>query len=281
MRILVTGSDSYIGAVLVPMLMTKHRPFSYDLKNGFDICDETTLAAVIDNCDAIIHLAAASTPKFCEDNPDVAQRVNVDAVKIINKLRGDKPIFFPNTNIGYGVKTKQDIYDESSPMDPASVYGKTKCRGEHLILDHGHCVVFRLASLFGCSPSMRWNLLLNFMVKEAYDKGVLELYEPHAKRNFLHVRDICKAFIHALDNYEAMKNQVYNVGLSNHPTKKMMATMIKNKLVGVKITEIEGADMDKRDYIISNDRIIASGWYPDYGIEDGINELITEIERRG
>lgn len=278
MRILVTGSSSYVGAVLVPMLMNSgHQPFSYDLKSGFDICDEATLEAVIANCDAIVHLAAASTPAFCEANPEIAQQVNVEAVKALNKLRGDKPIFFPNTNIGYGAEIRQDIYDELSPMNPKSVYGKTKCEGERLIREAGNCVIFRLASLFGYSQSMRWNLLLNFMVKEAIEKGVLEIYEPNVRRNFLHVCDIGSAFIHAINNYEAMKNQVYNVGLSEHPTKRELAVMIKSYL-DIRIDLVEGSDPDKRDYIIDNTKILASGWQPQYSIQSGIKELIKVLD---
>lgn len=278
MRILCTGSSSYIGAVLVPMLMqTGHQPFSYDLQNGFDICDDGTLEAVISNCDAIVHLAAASTPAFCEANPEIAQQVNVEAVKTLNRLRGEKPLIFPNTNIGYGVEIKQDVYDELSPMHPKSVYGKTKCEGERLILEAGNCVVFRLASLFGYSESMRWNLLLNFMVKEAVEKGILELYEPDVRRNFLHVRDICSAFIHAINNYENMKNKVYNVGLGEHPTKRELATMIKSYL-DIRIDLVAGSDPDKRDYIISNTKILATGWTPQYSIQSGIKELMKCLE---
>ena len=273
MKTLVTGSSSYIGAVLCPMLYGKHIVIPYDLQDGDDILDEEKLAYRIRDSDAIIHLAAASTPKFCEEHPEEAQRVNVDAVRLINKLRGDKPIFFPNTNIGYGAEIKQDIYDEESPMHPKSVYGKTKREGERLILDAGNCVVFRLASLFGYSPSMRWNLLLNFMVKEAFEKGQLELYEPTVRRNFLHVKDICRAFIHAIDNYEAMKNQVYNVGLTLHPTKFELAHMIE-KYIPLKIREIEGSDPDKRDYFIATDKLSATGFKAEYTFEDGIMELI-------
>ena len=122
MRILVTGSDSYIGAVLCPMLdIKRYGVFCYDKKNNLDICDEGMMEAAIRCCDAIVHLAAASTPAFCEANPEEAQRVNVDAVAMINRLRGDKPLFYPNTNIGLGAQIKQEVYDEASPM-------QTSCR---------------------------------------------------------------------------------------------------------------------------------------------------------
>lgn len=277
MRILVTGSSSYIGAILCPMLYANHQVIPYDLAQGYDICNEAQLTRAMLDADAIIHLAAASTPAFCEANPDIAQRVNVDAVKLVNKLRGTKPLFYPNTNIGLGAQIKQDVYDENSLMHPNSVYGKTKCEGERLILEHGNCVVFRLASLFGVSGSMRWNLLLNFMVKEAVEKGVLELYEPNVRRNFLHVKDICGAFIHAIENYDAMKNQVYNVGLEDHPTKFGLAIMVRDVLPDVKITEVSGNDADQRDYIISCDKLRATGWRPQYTIEDGIKELVQVL----
>lgn len=278
MKILCTGSSSYIGEVLTPMLEDKgHDVFCYDQKFGFDVCNPYKIKSCVEWCDAIVHLAACSTPSMCEANPHMAKRVNVDAVEEINRLRGDKPIFFPNTNIGYGSKTKQEIYDERSPMDPQSVYGKTKCEGEQLILKHGNCVVFRLASLFGHSPSMRWNLLLNFMVKEAFEKSMLELYEPDVRRNFLHVKDICRAFIHAIDHYDEMKDQVYNVGLSNHPTKKLLSLVIQDFLPKTKTKEIVGGDPDKRDYVISNEKIFNTGWFPKFSIEDGIEELIKVL----
>jgi nucleoside-diphosphate-sugar epimerase len=244
------------------------------MKDGDDICDEEKLSFRMLDAHAIIHLAAASTPKLCEADPYSAQRVNVDAVKVMNRLRGDKPLIYPNTNIGYGAQIKEDVYDENSPMHPNSIYGKTKCEGERLVLEHGHCVVFRLASLFGYSTSMRWNLLLNFMVREAVDKGRLELYEPQVRRNFLHVKDICSAFIHALDNYETMKGQVYNAGLDLHPTKTEMANIIKRQIPELRIEQVEGTDPDRRNYFISSDKLKGTGWHARHAIEDGITELM-------
>lgn len=275
MKILVTGSSSFIGEVLCPMLENAgHEVYKFDLKYMNDICDERQLYIAMRPVQAIIHLAACSTPALCEANPALAYRVNIDAVKTINKLRGEKPIFFPNTNIGYGAKEKLPVYDETSPMHPNSVYGKTKCEGEKLILEHGNAVVFRLASLFGCSPSMRWNLLLNFMVKEAYEKGVLQIYEGHVRRNFLHVKDMCGAFIHAIDNYDTMKNQVYNVGIESVITKIELAYMIKHYLPNMKIETMDGQDPDKRDYVITNKKLMATGWKPEIGLKDGVQELI-------
>lgn len=278
MRILVTGSSSYIGAVLCKMLCSAgFKVFGFDAQDGADICDRDSIKGAIEFADIIIHLAACSTPALCEKDPGLAQKVNVDAVRLINKLRGNKPLFYPNTNIGYGVQVKQDVYDETSPMHPNSVYGKTKCEGERLILEARNCVVFRLASLFGPSPAMRWNLLLNFMVKEAVEKGELSLYEPQVKRNFLHVNDICAAFVHAITHYEKMKGEVYNVGLSHHPTKLELARMIKVQLPNVKIEQEEGGDPDKRDYVIANSKLLATGWRPQFTIQAGIKELIEVL----
>lgn len=275
MKILVTGSESYIGAVLMPMLqIAGHEPYGFDKKHLNDICNEDQLIIAMRDMDAIIHLAAVSTPADCEANPNLAHEVNVEAIKMINVLRSKRPIFYPNTNIGYGAKKKQSVYDEKSPMNPQSVYGKTKCEGEQLILDAGDCVVLRLASLFGYSSSMRWNLLLNFYVKEALEKGRLDIYEGHVKRNFLHVKDICRAFIHAIDNYDTMKNEIYNVGLDIHPTKTELALYIKGKILDLVIDEVVGSDPDQRDYVISNEKIKSTGWKPEFTINDGIEELI-------
>lgn len=275
MRILITGSDSYIGQVLLPMLNKKgFATFSYDEKYEQDIRDKDKLEAAINCCDMIIHLAAISTPAACDADPTRALQVNSYAVQLINLLRGPKPILFPNTNIGYGAKKKLDVYDENSPMEPNSIYGKTKKLAEESIVNHGEFVVFRLASLFGYSPSMRWNLLLNYMVREALQMNRLQIYEPHVRRNFLHVKDICSAFVHAVENYETMKNQIYNVGLSHHPTKAEMVNLIRKYLPKLSVENIEGRDPDKRDYIILNDKIIATGWHPEFSIESGIKELI-------
>lgn len=278
MKILCTGSDSFIGAVLCPMLEAEgHTVYRYDAKAGLDICDEAKIADAIKSCAAIMHLAACSTPAACEADPVMAQAVNVDAVRLINRLRGDKPLFYPNTNIGYGAHVRLPVYDETAPMEPNSVYGKTKCEGERLILEHGHCVVFRLASLFGVSPSMRWDLLLNFMVKEAAEKAALEVYEGHARRNFLHVQDMARAFIFALENYRRMKGQVYNIGLDICPRKRELAEMIKARMPVLKITETAGSDPDARDYVVSSAKLYALGWQPSYTIGYGILELMQAL----
>lgn len=274
MKILVTGSSGYIGSVLCPMLMRAgHEVFPFDIKHGRDICNLYDLQ-IVESVDAIIHLAACSTPAICDENPTLAHLVNVTAVRILNELRGNKPMIYPNTNIGYGAMVKQGIYDEESVMTPYSVYGKTKCEAERLILEHGHCVVFRLASLFGHSPCMSWKLLLNFMVKEAFDKGALQIYEGGARRNFLHVRDVCTAFLYAIDHYELMKNQVYNVGVNFHPTKLQLAGMIADALPSTMIEQIDGSDQDHRDYIVSSDKLLSAGWKPEFSIKSGIEELI-------
>lgn len=273
MKILVTGDQSYIGRVFVPMLKG-HDVLLYDQRSMQDICDERNIAEAINAVDAIVHLAAMSTPKACEEFPGRARQVNVEATKLINKLRKDKPIFFPNTNIGYGAKVKADIYDETSPMHPNSVYGKTKQEAECLIVEHGNYVVLRLASLFGVSPSMRWNLLLNFMVKEAFENGQLDIYEGHVRRNFLHVMDICRAFIHAINHYDAMKNNIYNAGLNHHPTKLEIADLLRERIPELKVDNIKGTDPDKRDYVVSNKKLIETGWRPHFSIEAGIKELV-------
>jgi nucleoside-diphosphate-sugar epimerase len=185
-------------------------------------------------------------------------------------------LIFPTTNSGYGIGTENIYCDEESSLNPVSLYGKLKVKVEKFLMDNTECISYRFATLFGTSPRMRIDLLVNDFTYKAVTDGFLLLYEPHFKRNFLHVRDASSAFSHGIANYDIMKGNTYNVGLSNaNLSKEELCRTIKNfvPLFQYKISEI-GSDPDKRNYIVSNKKIELSGFKTQYNLDDGIVDLI-------
>jgi nucleoside-diphosphate-sugar epimerase len=185
-------------------------------------------------------------------------------------------VIFPTTNSGYGVGEKGKFCDENTPLRPISLYGKLKVQAEEAILNSGHGITLRLATAFGVSPRMRLDLLVNdFTYRAVYDRFVV-LFEAHFKRNYIHVRDITKAFIHGLDNFDKMKNQPYNVGLSDANLSKLeLCQEIKKHVPEFYFVEATiGEDPDKRDYIVSNEKIEKTGFKPDVNLSKGIAELV-------
>lgn len=277
-NILITGHLGYIGSVLTQQLNAEgYRWTGIDLKNGDDARDEATMAAAVQWADAIIPLAGLVDPAECEANPDLATSTNLGAIQLLNRLRGDKPLLFPNTNMGYGVKTRLPVYRENAPLEPNSHYGITKKIAEAHVIGHGHFISLRLASAFGVSPAMKWHLLLNFYVKQAWCKGVIQVYEPEALRNFIHVHDVARCFVHCLKNYEAMKNNIYNVGIYIHTTKLGLANKIARHLPLVKVEKTRGADRDARNYFVATHKITERGFEPQISVNDGILEIIRHL----
>jgi nucleoside-diphosphate-sugar epimerase len=185
-------------------------------------------------------------------------------------------VLFPTTNSGYGIGEKDNYCTEESPLRPISEYGRTKVEVERAFLDKGNAVTFRLATVFGMSPRMRMDLLVNDFVYQAVKDRALVLFEEHFRRNYIHVRDVTKAFLFGIENYEKMKGEPYNVGLSSaNLTKRQLAEKIKEHVPELYIHSAEiGEDLDKRDYIVSNEKIESLGWSPDHTLDDGIQELI-------
>jgi len=200
-----------------------------------------------------------------------------DAIKMILELKGkDQRVIFPTTNSGYGVGEKGKHCTETTPLRPISLYGKLKVDAENAILEAGNGITLRLATAFGISPRMRLDLLVNdFTYRAVYDKFVI-LFEAHFNRNYIHVRDISKAFIHALNNFDKMKNQPYNVGLSDaNLTKLQLCQEIKKLVPDFYFVEASiGEDPDKRDYLVSNEKIEKTGFKPDVSLQKGLQELI-------
>jgi nucleoside-diphosphate-sugar epimerase len=294
--ILVTGGAGYLGSILVPELLALgHRVtvldnFMYrqnslaqncanpkfDVVNG-DSRDETAIKALVAKSDVIIPLAALVGAPLCKRDPVAATTTNRDAIAMMTKLlSGDQRIVMPITNSGYGIGEKGKLCTEDTPLRPVSLYGRDKVEAEKIVLDYGSAVSLRLATVFGMAPRMRIDLLVNDFVHRAVTDRFVVLFEGHFKRNFIHIRDVARAFIHAIDNFEAMKGGPYNVGLSDANLSKIeLCERIKAHLPQFIYIEAPiGEDADKRDYIVSNAKIEATGYRPSYSLDDGIGELI-------
>ena len=182
----------------------------------------------------------------------------------------------PITNSGYGIGEKGTICTETSPLNPISLYGKTKVEAESVALERENSLSFRLATVFGASPRMRIDLLVNDFVYRAVNDRAVVIFEGHFKRNYIHIRDVCRVFLHGIENFESIKGQPYNVGLEDANLSKIeLCEEIKKKIPAFTFLEAEiGEDPDKRDYIVSNKRILSTGYLPKFSLEMGIDELI-------
>ena len=295
-RILVTGGAGYVGSTLVPVLLNQdyavtvldslifNQPSLLDCcayKNfefiQGDICDYDLVNSLISESDIVIPLAAIVGAPACKRNPSLTRLVNYDAqMNIVNNISADQRVLFPTTNSGYGIGEKDNYCTEESPLRPISEYGRTKVEVEKALLDGGSAITFRLATVFGMSPRMRMDLLVNDFVYRAVKDKAIVIFEEHFRRNYIHVRDVAGAFLFGIENYEKMKGEPYNVGLSSaNLTKRQLAEKIKEYVPELYIHSAEiGEDPDKRDYIVSNEKIESLGWKPDYSLDDGIQELI-------
>ena len=295
-KILITGGAGYIGSILTPELLKRGHEvsvidnFLHREASLLDCCkyasfivfrgdarNKDLMAKLIQNADFIIPLAGLVSAPSCDKDPVAAVTTNLDAVKMILELRKpDQKIIFPNTNSGYGVGREGIYCDENTPLNPISLYGKTKCEAEKAILESGNAVVFRLATVFGVSPKMRVDLLVNDFTYRAANDQFLVLFEAHFKRNYIHVRDVAGAFVFGMENFDKMKNEAYNIGLDEaNLSKKELCEEIKKQLPDFYFTEGEiGKDPDKRNYIVSNAKIAKAGFRPKISLQEGISELI-------
>jgi nucleoside-diphosphate-sugar epimerase len=297
--VLVTGGAGYIGSILVPFLLDKgyrvtvldnlmYRQSSlleccansnFNFVRG-DCRDERKLTECLKTADVIIPLAALVGAPLCDRDPIAATTTNRDAIITLSKLCSkQQKLLIPITNSGY-VGDKNALCTEDSPLRPVSLYGRTKVEAEQAILATGHAISFRLATVFGASPRMRTDLLVNdFVYRAVFDKAVV-LFEAHFRRNYVHIRDVASVFVHGIENWDNMKGKPYNVGLSSaNLTKAELCAHIKRHIPGFVYVESNvGEDPDKRDYVVSNARIEGTGWKPKFSLDDGIRELIKAYQ---
>jgi nucleoside-diphosphate-sugar epimerase len=296
LRILVTGGAGYLGSTLVPALleaghavtvldnfMFRQAPLAhvcahpdFDVVRG-DSRDAAILKPLVAKTDIAIPLAALVGAPLCNNDQIGATSINRDAVRtLLGLLAKDQRVLMPVTNSGYGVGDAGKECTEESPLRPLSLYGRTKVEAEELVLGRDNGMSFRLATVFGMSPRMRIDLLVNDFVHRAVTDRAVVLFEPHFKRNYIHVRDVARAFLHGIANFAAMKNRPYNVGLSDANLSKMqLCQRIQALVPGFVFLEAPiGEDPDKRDYIVSNARIEATGFKPAHSLDAGIAELV-------
>jgi len=241
-----------------------------------DVRDHSVIEAEAAKHDILIPLAAIVGAPACKMRPDEATAINLDAVRHLTEMvSADQKLLYPVTNSGYGIGEADTMCTEESPLRPISQYGIEKVEAERIILETGNAVTFRLATVFGMAPRMRIDLLVNdFTYRAVYDRFIV-LFESHFRRNYIHIRDVTKAFLFALDNYQTMKGETYNVGLSEaNLTKLQLCQEIQKLIPEFHILESEiGQDPDKRDYLVSNEKIESLGWRPDHSLQSGITEL--------
>jgi nucleoside-diphosphate-sugar epimerase len=294
--ILVTGGAGYLGSILVPALLEQgHRVTvldnfmyeqhslgqvcanpNFDVVNG-DARSVETLKPLVAKADYVFPLAALVGAPLCKKDPIAATTTNRDAIDTLARMMSrDQRIVMPITNSGYGVGEAGKFCTEDSPLRPVSLYGVDKVAAERIILDRENSVSLRLATVFGMAPRLRIDLLVNDFVYRAVNDRFVVLFEAHFKRNYIHIRDVARAFMHAMDKFDEMKGRPFNVGLSDaNLSKAELCERIKAQVPNFQYMEAPvGEDPDKRDYIVSNSRIEATGYMPKYSLDDGIRELI-------
>ena len=294
-HILVTGGAGYLGSTLVPALLDQGHAvtvvdrFLFDEgsllgccgRDGFrivkgDCREESVIAPLVREADLIIPLAAVVGAPACAQDTTTTKTVNVDALRMLLDLRSpNQRVIYPTTNSGYGIGESGKFCTEETPLNPISLYGVTKCEAEKAVLDAGNSATFRLATVFGVSPRMRIDLLVNDFVHRAIKDRAVVIFEGHAKRNYLHVADVARAFLHVIDNFETMQGRPYNVGLSDANLSKLeLCAKIKEHIPAFVYLEAPiGEDPDKRDYIVSNERIESTGFKPQCSLDFGIQQL--------
>ena len=296
MKVLITGGAGYLGSVLAPALLVQGHTvtvldsFLFRQNSLMDCCqydqfqvvrgdcrDEKVVRPLVEKADVIIPLAAIVGVPLCDRDKIAAQTTNQDAVQMLCRLASkDQRIIYPTTNSGYGIGEAGKFCTEETPLHPLSLYGVTKVEAEKAVLERENSISFRLATVFGTSPRMRMDLLVNdFVYRAVMDRAVV-VFEGHFKRNYIHIRDVARAFLHALDNFETMKGKAYNVGLDDANLSKLeLCAEIKKQLPQFVYLEAPiGEDPDKRDYIVSNARLYATGFSPEWPLQRGITELI-------
>ncbi len=299
-KILITGGGGYVGSMLTTALVNlghevsvidlmkyeksslnhlyHHRNFKLIKK---DIRDIKIMKKLIKKNEYIIPLAALVGAPLCDKKKKEAVSINYKSIKtLISLCNNNNKIIFLTTNSGYGVGEKNKFCDETSPLRPISLYGRTKCDAEREVLKFKNSICFRLATVFGFSYRMRTDLLVNNFVYKAVKTKKLKIFEPHFRRNFIHIRDVVYAIIYAINNFYKLRANVYNLGLSSaNISKLMLAKKIKKKIKKLKVNIVKNRrDPDKRDYFVSNKKIEKKGFKAKISLDEGISELKTLFE---
>lgn len=304
-RVLVTGGLGYLGSVLCEHLLDAgfrvkavdnllygqgqqglfhlcaHSDF--DFVKG-DVRDESLMKGAVKDADVIIHLAAIVGASACDRDPGMATSVNLDSVKILNRLRSKQQlVIYPNTNSGYGSTEGTSFCTEETPLVPISLYGTTKCEAERHLLESPNAITLRLATVFGMAPRMRLDLLVNHFVYTALNEGYIVIFEKDFKRNYVHVRDVADCMLHCIANAPKMTGRPYNVGLdSANLSKEELALTVKKFISNFYIHFAAiGQDPDKRNYVVSSERLRNAGFEAKRSLEAGIQELIKGYRMMG
>jgi nucleoside-diphosphate-sugar epimerase len=295
-KILVTGGAGYLGSILCERLLAAgHRVtvvdnFMFGQATLLHLCsnpaleiirgdarDTSLMRKVVADHDVIIPLAALVGAPLCDRDPHAATAVNFEAIRDINRMRSaDQLIVYPTTNSGYGTKSGARHCTEETPLEPISLYGRTKVDAEQEVLSSPNAITLRLATVFGLSPRMRLDLLVNHFVHAAVTDGYIVIFEKDFKRNYIHIRDVADCFVHCLENRSAMVGRPYNAGLDDaNLSKEELALKVKEHVPGFYLHFSEvGSDPDKRNYIVSNQRLREAGFQARRSLDDGIRELL-------
>jgi nucleoside-diphosphate-sugar epimerase len=294
-KVLITGGAGYLGSTLTEVLLSKgyavtvldnltYKQLSltsfchnknFNLIVG-DVRDATLLFNLVESHDIIIPLAAIVGMPACKKDPQLTKDVNYEQiVDIVNFMHTSQKLLVPNTNSQYG--SSETIITEESPFNPLSLYAQTKCDAEKAVLESGNGISLRLATVFGVSYRQRMDLLVNDFVYRAFTDEFLVLFESHFLRNYVHVRDVAKAFIHLIENYESCNKNAFNVGLTSaNMSKLQLAQKIKEYVPNLVIIEEQfKEDFDKRNYVVSNEKLENTGWSCDFSLDAGIQELLS------
>jgi nucleoside-diphosphate-sugar epimerase len=296
MNILVTGGAGYIGSILVPQLLNAgHKVvvvdnFMYDQQSLLDVCGNSSLEIrrgdvrsqalmqeVLRGADVVIPLAAYVGAPLCSRDPFGARSVNHDAIEMmLGLISKDQLVIMPTTNSAYGSGDANNFCTEESPLNPISQYALDKVEVEKKLMQHPSTISLRLATVFGASPRMRIDLLVNDFVHRAVNDHFMVLFEAHFKRNFIHIRDISRVFLHAIDSSNRMVGNIYNVGLSSANLSKLeLCQSIAEHIPDFVFLEAEvGVDPDQRNYIVSNAKLESTGFATMFDLNYGIKELV-------
>ena len=298
MKILITGGAGYLGSVFTRNLLKNHEVIVYDnlmynqtslldLSNNpnftfhyGDVREWSKLKYLVEQVDIVIPLAALVGFPLCEKDKDLATSINTTQIQnIVDVLSNDQMILYPNTNSGYGTRG-EGMVDETNELTPISHYGRTKCEAEDYIINESNGISFRLATVFGVSSRMRTDLLVNDFVYKLLTDRYITLFEHKFVRNFIHIQDVSRAFEYMIDNYYTFNNEIFNLGLSDENiTKKQLVEKIQSHIPNTSVNYSDYyVDPDKRDYIVSNEKIEEAGWKPIFTLDDGIKELIQSYK---